>query len=178
MANSLPREGARKRARTRLWREAFVRHHGEILIGRVFAFLKAHLGESEARRFFDRFSTRRSPQSKRRGSANSARDVELLIRYDNAAAGTANEGSVPRQLAARLHESDPGKYGASTEAIEKHIRRLLKKRDQKEQAQAEMDREMRAILNEQEGDLQKLRRSALQRKRSARHDSAEKSTDK
>jgi Arc/MetJ-type ribon-helix-helix transcriptional regulator len=165
MAISSRPAGARESARARLGRQALVRHQAEILTGRLFAFLKAQLGESEARRFFDPFSTRR--RAKTRGARNPAQDAKILTMYDNAAEGAADKATVPAQLAKRLHEAEHGKYGNSAGAIEKHIRRLLKQREREEEAQAQTERQMLAILNEQERDLQNLL-----------NQSPEKSTDK
>jgi hypothetical protein len=150
MATSSQRAGATESARARLLRQAFVRHQGEILAGRLFAFLQAHLGDSGARRLFARFSTRRT--SRGRGASNPMQDEELLDMYDAAAEETANQASVPAQLAARLDESEPGGYGNSAEAIAKRIRRLLKKRRQ----EAEIAGQMRAALSEQEEAYKKL----------------------
>ena len=72
----------------------------------------------------------KKPRGKPKGSTNPEDDSYLLIRYSIARCN-ANQPhlikSLPRRLAATLHEENKGAYGASPEAIATKLRRLLKK---------------------------------------------------
>ena len=70
------------------------------------------------------------PKRGPKGPRNKTIDSELLRIYDAVSARHPAEiPEIPRRMAELLQESNPGKFGPSEEAIEKHIRRLLKKRD-------------------------------------------------
>jgi hypothetical protein len=113
------------------------------VLGQLFSELKQRLGLSEARRLFDPFATPR--QSKTRGRSKPVRDRRLLDFYD-AFAERRDAESAPRLLAAFLHESNPGEFGNSAEAIEKHVRRLVKVREQEAESRIKSERQMRRSL--------------------------------
>jgi hypothetical protein len=138
-------------ARARLWRQAIARRDGELVLRELFCKLKINLGEVEARRLFDRCS--KLPRKRQhRGVSDPARDAKLLDMYDLAAEATDNKASVPRLIAERLHGSDTGKFGNSVDAIEKHLRRLLKARAKEcvkeAEAAAETERQFRILVEQ------------------------------
>jgi hypothetical protein len=123
-------------ASARLWRQEIARREGELVLRELFHNLKINLGEAEARRLFDHCS---KPQRRRqsRGVSDPVRDAKLLDMYDLAAEATDNRASMPRRTAERLYGSGPGKFGSSVDAIEKHLRRLLKAREKERKKEAE-----------------------------------------
>ena len=83
----------------------------------------------------------------------------MLDMYDARAEEAANEKArkaVPRQLAEQLDQSDPGKYGASAEAIQKHLRGLLEKREHAAEKARQIGATMSAALRKAERAYKKL----------------------
>ncbi len=162
----------RETARTRIWRQAIARRDGELVLRELFHNLKINLGEVEARRLFDHCS--KLPRRRRhRGVSDPTRDAKLLDMYDLAAEATDNKASTPRLVAERLDGSEPGKFGSSSSAIEKRLRRLLKtrakEREKEAAAAAENERLWRVAVEEYE---------AVTKKNRLLHDPPAKSGDK
>ena len=147
-------------ASARLWRQAIARREGELVLRELFYKLKINLGEVEARWLFDH-CTKVPRRRQHRGVSNPARDAKLLDMYDLAAEATDNNASVPRRVAERLNDSEPGQFGNSAPAIEKHLRRLVKSRA-KERAKeaaaaAENERQWRVVSKEYKAITKKNR---------------------
>ena len=117
-------------ATARLKRRALVRRNAELVLSALFGRLRAHLGEEEARRLFE------PPPRNGRGVSDPERDRELLDQYD-LVAGTQRAAFL---VAARCHAAEPQRFGNSPEAIEKHIRRLVDKREEREAEKREFER--------------------------------------
>lgn len=148
-------------------RRASVLYDADIRAWCLFAFLKAHLGTHEARRFFVLFTKNlRLRLPKTRGASDPMRDAQLLDLYHVQVREDPNDASLPRQLAETLNTSEPGKYGNSAPAIEKHLRRLLSERA----LEAEKARQMADLLDQQEKALRKRR--AKRRRKSQKTNSS------
>jgi len=110
----------------------------------LFDDAAARLGEAEARRLFIAATKRgRGVHGKRRKGLLPDRDRILLAFYDIEAERQApqDRGTIPRLLAERLHASNRrGQFGPTAEAIQRHLRRLLK-------AQAERAAEKERFLS-------------------------------
>jgi len=96
----------------------------EALVPRIFRIVAIDLGDEKARQLFAaaiRLKSGRPPSTET--------NAELLKIYDDELAKSSEEpSSIPGKLAERLHGEELGKFGLSPDAIEKQIRRLLKKR--------------------------------------------------
>jgi hypothetical protein len=133
-------------AMARLKRQARVHRNAELVLTALFGALRAHLGEEEARRLFE------PPPRNGRGVSDAERDRELLDRYDVL-------GVTPSALAEICYAEDPRRFGNSPEAIEKHIRRLVDKREKREAEKREFERlteELLAAANTHTPQLQAL----------------------
>jgi hypothetical protein len=133
-------------ATAQLKRQARVRRNAELVLTALFGALRAHLGEEGARRLFE------LPPRNARGVSDPERDRELLDRYDNL-------GEAPSVVATRCYAEDPRRFGNSPEAIEKHIRRMVDKREQREAEKREFERlteEFLAAANTHTPQLQAL----------------------
>ena len=142
-----------KEAAVELWRKAQVRHDAEIAVGRFFAQVKSEFGLDEARRLFAPFAPlpqtgvprkprKRPPKEARRLYARSAppqrRDVPrkrrpeedrlLISHYNWVVANGEDKAAAPRRIAELVHTKSHRQFGEGPEAIEKRLRRLLKKR--------------------------------------------------
>lgn len=111
---------------------------------------KGRLGEDEARALFVE-----APPKRKRGHQEGEtgrpglfedRNARLLAAYDEWARGAQTErerGAIPRQLAERLYAAGKGaRYGASVDAIARHLRRLLKARAPRAAESAEQHRRL------------------------------------
>jgi hypothetical protein len=90
-----------------------------------------YLGKDEVRQIVAKAT--RAPRGKR---TNVDRDQELLAKY----CAEAAKGSAVSDFAKRLDRDQPGAFGASALAIEKHLRRLLKQQQQIHDAAEEASR--------------------------------------
>jgi hypothetical protein len=109
----------------RAQREAAARN----LIGRVFKAAVLHLGEDEARRVWQKVAQKK--RGARPGSRNAERDRRLLAIHDEVASrgGGQPPASLLRKISEVADTEVPGEYGASAQAVEKQLRRLLARRD-------------------------------------------------
>lgn len=104
-------------------------------IRNVYQHAVCLLGEDEAKALFVRTVTKkRGERGPGRGLPEN-RDAILLQQYDRyqrvfarARLPPKTVGRIPRLVAEDLHRIRPGFFGLSPAAIEKHIRRLLRKR--------------------------------------------------
>lgn len=98
----------------------------------LFELGRIVLGEKEVRRQMQAVLAR--PRGAPKGSRSPEKDTVLLWLYDalydarEAASPIPNIKSLPRYISTVLNDKQQGKYGASREAIEKHLRGLLKDR--------------------------------------------------
>lgn len=129
------------------------KYRAKLQLLRLFLFLKRRLGAHEARLFLVR-SAAQLPAKKSRGPSDSALNAGLCDLLEAALEQGSEKASLPRQLAEWLHQTQPGEYGNSAAAIEKHLRRLAREFDQRN----EDLRIMREILGEGEVAIEKLRR--------------------
>jgi hypothetical protein len=113
-------------ARERVMRQALVRRNGELALRELFVKLRFHLNEDEARRLFVRCSPRRKPLHQGRGVSDPERDRRLLDLYDLVA--ETQPRKAVRMVAEHFDNSEPGRFGNSVKAIERHIRRLVDSR--------------------------------------------------
>jgi hypothetical protein len=145
-----PSDPKTETASQRSSREARVKFEGGLLLGAMFGVLKSHLGVDATQRLFQGFCRPR-PRG-RRGVSNPENDARLLEIYDLQIERENNKKSAPRLIAEHLDRNEPGKYGASAEAIEKHIRRLVGEQTRKEadrvKFQEHMEEEMRKYESE------------------------------
>lgn len=104
------------------------------VIQRVFIAAVRNLGEDEARRIWAEAAKKK--RGAPRGPRNPEKDQRLLQVYDDVIArgDIIPPESLPRRLAEAALGSDGGIFGNSVAAIEKHIRRLLARRE-KQRAQ-------------------------------------------
>ena len=109
------------------------------LLGRLFDLATIAVGKAEARRLFVD-AGRRDSKGNTRGRGKGAhyapwRDVRMLAVYEGARELAREKGIADNQVVSLagefLYDEDPKAYGNSTEAIEKHLRRLLVSRQQK-----------------------------------------------
>jgi hypothetical protein len=105
-------------------------------VRRVYRHAVDFLGEDEAKALF---LTTASKGRGKRGKGRSLapnRDAFLLREYDLVRKGMAPAAvaRLPRILAGLFHRVRPGLYGASAEAIARHIRRLLTVREEQRQS--------------------------------------------
>jgi hypothetical protein len=114
-------------ARARALRKAETRRLGEIILGKLFSRLKSNLGLIEAAKLFEQYS--KLVRDRNKAPRNPAHDDFLLQVVEGQGAMTGDRESAPRLAAERLWAMDRSKYGNSVDAIEKHIRRLLKAPD-------------------------------------------------
>ena len=117
----LPRvNAATETAKERVFREAKARHTTEIILSRLFAWLKANVGVEDAWRNFNGWTERARPKSLagHRGPSDHRHDSYLLGVYDQLAEqAKGNTGPLPRYIAAKLYHDEQGKYGNSVDAI-------------------------------------------------------------
>jgi hypothetical protein len=97
---------------------------GEIILGALFKYFTKVMGQPKARELFAPFA----PKPARGRRVGLDRDAYLLLIYDRVCKTTPDLAAVPRIAAIGIDANAPGKYGLSIEAIEKHIRRLVKER--------------------------------------------------
>ena len=126
-----PPPSGRETARQRLFCQAEVRRSSGLVLGGVFALLKAHLSLDEARRIFDGFA--KLGQRKGRGAANPEWNDRLLNLYDLMADLGQDEKSLPRKVAEWVHQSEPEKicHTNGIKATAAQVRHLLAAREQK-----------------------------------------------
>ena len=106
---------------------------------------KDRLGEEEARKLFKAAVPIRKRGRRKGAGRNAGRDNDLLARYDElcAVATEQEKPYIPRQLAYDLYQEYGNDHGASPEAIEKRLRRLINKREERA---AKSEREHRRLL--------------------------------
>lgn len=94
----------------------------------LFGDFVAAFGEHRARTEWAAISKR--PRGAPKGSRDHERDAALLRVFDAFSEGhpDAERPKLPRRLSEQLHAKVPRLFGQSAVAIEKHIRRLLKRR--------------------------------------------------
>ena len=105
--------------------EQFVKMHEREAVA-LFEKLKSILGSKKAKQIFTNVAKSARRRTGPRGPRNPAHDRVLLNLYDR----MTGRRSIQR-LAKSLDERCPGLYGNSAAAIDKKLRRLLRKRDQK-----------------------------------------------
>jgi hypothetical protein len=105
-------------------------------VAAAFKAVVEHLGEDAARQLFA--SLLRRPKRGPGKALAPDRDARLLIEHDAA----AQAGETVAALARRLHKSGP-KLGNTPEAIATQIRRLVKKRKERDRAAAVQARQRR-----------------------------------
>jgi hypothetical protein len=111
---------------------------------RLFRFAIACFGEADARQMWT--AVAKSPRGAPKGSRDPQKDQFLLALYDKGTGeGSSRKalGRWPRRVGLLLDAAEPGRYGASPAAIEKHVRRLVRERDKQRRA----DKEQMSILS-------------------------------
>jgi hypothetical protein len=86
---------------------------------------------------------------------------------------TDNRASMARRTAERLNDSEPGKYGNSVDAIEKHLRRLLKAHEKERAKEAQA-----AVENDRLFEITVEQYEAITKANRLLHDPPAKSGDK
>jgi hypothetical protein len=88
------------------------------------------LGDDEARALFERATKKKRGERGRARNLAPSLDLYLLVKYDRAARtiSPSRRRYLVRWVAGALHEVRPGLYGATTQAIETRLRRLLRDR--------------------------------------------------
>jgi hypothetical protein len=123
-------------AKARHWREAQMRRVAGMLLTLIFRKLHEGFGGKDgvekARRCFDPFASKKTRYAKGQHGANYPEiNEQLLGIYDRSDMG-------PAELGRELAKWDRGRFGASPEAIEKKLRRLLAQREAKGSGRPEL----------------------------------------
>ena len=100
---------------------------------KFFERLSEEIGPYEAKRVFLAIA-RRVPR-RPKGAHDPKRDRELLKLYYDLPPGDRKV----KGLARKLHNKEKGRYGATEEAVDKRLRRLIKKQKEFEKAVRELD---------------------------------------
>ena len=108
-------------------RENIARRAGKTVLEEIFYILSENLGPIAAKNMF--VTASKLPPHRRKGTADSIVEAALLAALDHEAHLLDGKKPSIRALALRLHASSHGELGNSAEAIEKHIRRLLRRTD-------------------------------------------------
>lgn len=146
-----PVNAANETAKTRVFREAKARKTAELILGQLFAWLKANIGVEDAWRDFNSWTERSRPKSLsgHRGPSDYRQGTYLLGVYDRLAEQTNGEtGLLPKWIAVVLHRTEPGKYGNSADAIARKIRRLLEEREARRAGEAELHAAQQELIDE------------------------------
>jgi hypothetical protein len=104
-------------------------------IDRLFRYAELVFGAEDARRIW--INVAKPKRGAPKGSRDRERDRRLLTFYDEGARGCRSKqalGRWPRRVGVLLALMEPGRYGASPEAIAKHVRRLVRERDEQRRA--------------------------------------------
>jgi hypothetical protein len=135
------------------WRKAQFRYRLDMLLAYLFERAKRHLGPVEARQIFERHS--KLPRQRQKGSSAPECDAALLAEYD---ADSEMGPPSPKAIANRVFTkgsrfvANPGAdFGASPEAIEKTLHRLLRQRREKLADQAELRRQFQELAQSDPG---------------------------
>ena|SRR5271165_2784756 len=102
------------------------------LISEVYKTVKIHLGESEAKKAFVKATKRSRGKHGKRAIMSDLRDINLLREYDAEVHRSAeNKPGLVRLVSERMFAEKGVEFGASAKAIEKHLRRLLKRHEER-----------------------------------------------
>ena len=119
------------------------RNETQYAMDRLFRYAVTVFGETDARRHWA--GVAKKPRGAPKGSRDPAKDQRLLTLYDEAISCCTSKtarAKVPGEIGKLIAAAKPARYGNSSDAITKHVRRLIQERDKQRREEEERMRRL------------------------------------